>query len=102
MAFPHELFNNAVKYEVSDGIAVITMNQPESMNTMNGPLNQGVQVALDLASEDPNVRVVIFTGAGRAFCAGGGLSAKGESGASAGFKAKAGQAIPPTVRAAVR
>merc|ERR1712190_24254 len=77
------------------------MNQPKSMNTMGPQLNAGVQVALDLASEDDDVRVVVFTGSGKAFCAGGNLGG-GEDSASAGFRAKEGQQIPATVRAAVR
>mmetsp|Transcript_19900 Transcript_19900/g.63046 ORF Transcript_19900/g.63046 Transcript_19900/m.63046 type:complete len:293 (-) Transcript_19900:86-964(-) len=101
MAFPTELFHNAVLYEVKDGIAVIRMNQPEKMNVMSGPINAGVQVALDLASEDHEVRVVVFTGTGRAFCAGGNLASE-KSGASSGFKAKEGQKVPPTVVQAVR
>jgi len=99
MAFPAELFDHAVSYEVKDGIAVIQMNQPEKMNVMGQHLNAGVQVALDLASDDPDVRVVIFTGAGRAFCAGGNLSGGVASG---GFKARAGAKVPPTVSQAVR
>lgn len=102
MAFPSELFNNAVLYEVKDGVAVITLNEPKTMNTMSYNLNLGVQVALDLAEEDHEVRVVVLTGNGRAFCAGGALSATGEGGASSGFKAKEGQTIPATVSQAVR
>lgn len=103
MAFPTELFKNAVLYDVKDGVAVITMNQPESMNTMSYNINVGVQVALDLAEADPDVRVVVFTGKGRAFCAGGALSGGNEEGgASSGFKGKEGQKIPATVTQAVR
>lgn len=101
MAFPADLFNNEVLYEVSDGVAVITLNRPKQMNTMGKHLNAGVQVALDLAAEDSEVRVVVFTGNGRAFCAGGNLDSE-EDGASSGFKAKEGQKIPATVTMAVR
>lgn len=101
MAFPSELFKNEVLYEVSDGVAVITLNRPKQMNTMGKYLNTGVQVALDLAAEDPEVRVVVLTGNGRAFCAGGNLDSQ-DDGASSGFKAKEGQKIPATVTAAVR
>merc|ERR1719221_1062413 len=69
------------------------------MNVMGAKLNQGVQVALDLASEDDNVRVVVFTGSGRAFCAGGDLTG---GGASSGFRAAEGAKIPSTTRAAIR
>lgn len=101
MSFPSELFNNAVVYEVRDGVAIIRMNQEKTMNTMGPMLNPAVQVALDLAEEDDNVRVVVFTGTGRAFCAGGSLSNEKDS-ASEGFKAREGQRIPSTVGGAVR
>lgn len=101
MAFPTDLFDGAVLYEVKDGVAVIQLNQPKSMNTMGPKLNAGVQVALDLASEDDDVRVVVFTGSGKAFSAGGNLGG-GKDSASAGFRAAEGQKIPSTVRAAVR
>jgi len=101
MPFPAELFNNEVLYEVSDGVAVVTLNRPKQMNTMGKYINTGVQVALDMAAEDPEVRVVVFTGSGRAFCAGGNLDSE-EDGASSGFKAREGQKIPATVTMAVR
>eukprot|EP01065_Artemidia_motanka_P048693 TRINITY_DN78_c4_g1_i1.p1 TRINITY_DN78_c4_g1~~TRINITY_DN78_c4_g1_i1.p1 ORF type:complete len:294 (+),score=101.20 TRINITY_DN78_c4_g1_i1:68-949(+) len=100
-AFPSDAFKNEVLYSVADGVAVITLNAPDRMNTMSGALNQGVAVALDLAAEDPDVRCVVITGAGRAFCAGGNLKSETE-GAASGFKAKEGQKIPATVHAAVR
>jgi enoyl-CoA hydratase/carnithine racemase len=59
-----------VLYAVADHIATITLNRPERMNTISGPmLNQLTQALLD-ADKDPDVRVVILTGVGRAFCAG--------------------------------
>ena len=59
-----------VLYEVSDHIATIMLNAPERMNTISGPmLDQLTNYLLD-ANADPEVRVVILTGAGRAFCAG--------------------------------
>eukprot|EP00404_Azadinium_spinosum_P054101 CAMPEP_0180781360 /NCGR_PEP_ID=MMETSP1038_2-20121128/47609_1 /TAXON_ID=632150 /ORGANISM="Azadinium spinosum, Strain 3D9" /LENGTH=279 /DNA_ID=CAMNT_0022817177 /DNA_START=40 /DNA_END=876 /DNA_ORIENTATION=- len=102
MAFPTEVFKNAVIYEVKDGIAVIRLNQPEKMNVMSGPINAGVQCALDLASADHEVRVVVFTGTGRAFCAGGNLGGDEKESASGGFKAREGAKVPGTVTTAVR
>merc|ERR1719482_1456717 len=69
---------------------------------MNNQINAGVQVALDLAAEDPEVRMVVFTGTGRAFCAGGSLSGGKGGSASSGFRAKEGGKIPATVSVAVR
>jgi len=99
MAFPAELFENAVQYERRDGIAIIRMSQPEKMNVMTGPLVSGVQHALDIAAEDPTVRVVVFTGTGRAFCAGGNLA----GGTAAKVKTDAPeQKLVPTVSRGVR
>lgn len=59
-----------VLYEASEGIATITLNRPERLNTISGPmLNQLTQLLIK-ANEDPAVRVVVLTGTGRAFCAG--------------------------------
>jgi enoyl-CoA hydratase/carnithine racemase len=75
-----------VLYAVADHIATITLNRPERMNTISGPmLNQLSQALLD-ADKDPDVRVVILTGTGRAFCAGLDLTqaTRGSTGITAG------------------
>ncbi len=59
-----------VLYEVSDGIATITLNRPERMNAISGPMLAHLGEYLLKAGADPKVRVVILTGAGRAFCVG--------------------------------
>jgi enoyl-CoA hydratase/carnithine racemase len=61
-------------YEVKDRIAFITLNRPEALNAWTITMMEDILKALDLADEDDNVRAVIFTGAGRAFCAGADLS----------------------------
>jgi crotonobetainyl-CoA hydratase len=65
----------AALYEVIDRTGVITLNRPESMNAVNGALSAAVGEALESAANDPQVRVIIVTGAGRAFCAGADLKA---------------------------
>jgi len=65
----------AALYEVIDRTGVITLNRPESMNAVNGALSTAVGEALDSAANDPHVRVIVVTGAGRAFCAGADLKA---------------------------
>lgn len=64
----------AVLYTVENNIATITMNRPKSLNSMNDGLINGLHAALDKAESDPNVRCLVLTGAGKAFCAGGDLS----------------------------
>ena len=59
-----------VLYEVADGIATLTLNRPERMNAISGPMLMGLSDLLAKANADPKVRVVILTGAGRAFCVG--------------------------------
>lgn len=59
-----------VLYAVAEHIAVITLNAPERMNTISGPMLNALTRRLLQANEDPAVRCVILTGSGRAFCAG--------------------------------
>jgi 2-(1,2-epoxy-1,2-dihydrophenyl)acetyl-CoA isomerase len=55
----------------SDGIALITLNRPDSLNAMGGRLMPMLADYLDDCARNRNVRCVVLTGAGRAFCAGG-------------------------------
>lgn len=59
-----------VLYEVSDAIATLTLNRPERLNTISGPMLARLTQLLIKANEDPDVRVIVLTGTGRAFCAG--------------------------------
>jgi len=59
-----------VLYDVADGIATLTFNRPERMNTISRPMLAQLSARLLEAERDPLVRVVILTGSGRAFCAG--------------------------------
>jgi len=64
-----------ILYEVEDGIATITLNRPDKLNAFTLRMMDEVLDALDRVDADDAVRAVIFTGAGRAFCAGADLSA---------------------------
>lgn len=59
-----------VLYEVSEGVATLTLNRPERLNTISGPMLARLTQLLIKANEDPAVRVIVLTGTGRAFCAG--------------------------------
>lgn len=59
-----------VLYEVADHIATITLNAPERMNTISGAMLDQMSERFLEAEKDPDVRCVVFTGNGRAFCAG--------------------------------
>jgi enoyl-CoA hydratase len=62
--------SEAVLTEVSDGIAVITINRPEARNAVNGDVARGMAAAIDELESRPDVRVLILTGAGGTFSAG--------------------------------
>ncbi len=70
----------AVLYASADGIATVTLNRPERLNAMNAELLKGAVDALERAREDDDARVVVLTGAGRGFCVGGDLAARGTLG----------------------
>lgn len=59
-----------IDYAVADRIATITLNRPERLNAICRGLPSELAAAVGLANEDPEVHVVVVTGAGRAFCAG--------------------------------
>jgi enoyl-CoA hydratase/carnithine racemase len=59
-----------VLYAVDSGIATITLNRPERMNTISRPMLAELATCILRADADPEVRVVILTATGRAFCAG--------------------------------
>ena len=68
-----------IDYQVSEKIATITLNRPEKLNAFTNMMLHEIIAALDLSDADDDVRAVIFTGAGRAFCAGADLSMGGET-----------------------
>jgi enoyl-CoA hydratase/carnithine racemase len=57
-------------YEVTSRVATITLNRPDRMNAWTGRLQTEYRWCLASAAEDPGVRVIVVTGAGRAFCVG--------------------------------
>jgi enoyl-CoA hydratase len=59
-----------IDYAVSDGIARLTLNRPERMNAITSQLVADLRAAVAAANDDAAVRVLILSGAGRAFCAG--------------------------------
>lgn len=63
-----------IKYDVEDSILTITLNRPEKMNAFTGRMMQEIIDAFDRADADDDVRAIIMTGEGKAFCAGADLS----------------------------
>lgn len=74
-----------IESNLTDHIATITLNRPDKLNAFGGPMREDLLAALRAAEIDDGCRVVVITGAGRAFCAGGdvelmaGLQARGDT-----------------------
>ena len=64
-------------YEVTDGVTTLTLNRPDRLNAVNATVIRELMEAFDRADGDDDVRAVIVTGAGRAFCAGADLGGGG-------------------------
>jgi len=67
--------NSSVQFDVKDGVATLTLTDADRMNPLTPELLEGCLQALDLVRADASVRVLLMTGAGRAFCVGADLSA---------------------------
>jgi enoyl-CoA hydratase/carnithine racemase len=59
-----------VLYEERDTLAIVTLNRPEKLNTLNETVIQGLADAIDAATASRDVRAIVLRGAGRAFTAG--------------------------------
>ena len=62
-----------IRYEVSDGLCRVTLNRPDHMNAMTNQMVRETYDALEAASVDSTIRVLVLTGAGNAFCPGADL-----------------------------
>ena len=63
-----------IRFEQQGGVARLTLNRPDKMNSFNAAMHAELRVALDQVQADKSVRVLVLTGAGRGFCAGQDLS----------------------------
>jgi 2-(1,2-epoxy-1,2-dihydrophenyl)acetyl-CoA isomerase len=77
-----------ILYQVEEGIAIITLNRPDRLNAYTPAMGNEVVEAFRSARDDEDVRVILLTGAGRAFCAGVDLEVLAESNAQAEEKEK--------------
>jgi enoyl-CoA hydratase/carnithine racemase len=82
-------------YAVDDGVATVTLNRPEKLNAFNTQMMKDMIAAFDETDGDDNVRAVIVTGAGRAFCAGADLSAGAQT---FDYDARGGEAMAARTR----
>ena len=58
----------ATELEIADGIAILRLNRPHRMNAWTGRMHTEYRWCLQQLDDDPTVRVIIVTGAGRGFC----------------------------------
>jgi len=63
-----------ILFDASDHIAKVTLNRPKTMNGYHEGMVKDIVAAIDVARQDDDIRVLIITGSGRAFCAGGDIS----------------------------
>jgi 2-(1,2-epoxy-1,2-dihydrophenyl)acetyl-CoA isomerase len=68
---PYRMHNDQILVTEDSGIVTITLNRPERLNAFIGHMRRDLGEALEEAGSDPDVRVIVLTGAGRGFCAGG-------------------------------
>jgi len=87
-----------VRYEVADGVATVTLNRPERLNSWTRRLGAELGDAMATADDDDDVRAVVVTGAGRAFCAGADLSGGGFGNTDAGSTSSLRERWPNEVR----
>ena len=78
---PHELLES-----VSDRVATLTLNRPDRLNALSTPMLDGLLEALPRLAADPEIAVVILTGAGRGFCAGGDVKGMAEGASQLGLE----------------
>ena len=66
----------AILFDVAEGVATITLNRPERLNAFDDQMLAEWRDAIDTADHDPEVRVIVVTGAGRGFCSGMNVAAE--------------------------
>ena len=56
--------------ELKEGVLTLTLNRPDRLNAINGPMLKALSEQLPRANRNPEIRAIILTGAGRGFCSG--------------------------------
>src|ERR1700722_120439 len=81
---------------IENGVALLVMNRPDKLNSLNNELATALNQTFERIGKNDAVRVVVLTGAGRAFCAGGDLAAIGK-----GREARDSKQLEPILRTRV-
>jgi 2-(1,2-epoxy-1,2-dihydrophenyl)acetyl-CoA isomerase len=87
-----------ILFEVDQGVARITLNRPDVLNSIHAAMSDEIQEALDRATQEREIRAVLLTGAGRGFCAGQDLEEVRPGAAVNDFAAHARRVYTPLVR----
>ncbi len=86
--------SETVLYDRQDNVVVMTLNRPDSLNSINRQLRRELDEAITEFDEDPEAFVAVITGAGRAFCAGRDLKERADDNAQ-GIQARASASLSP-------
>lgn len=76
--------SDTLRVAVNDGVAVLTLNRPDSMNALNRELANALIEAFEQVRDDDAIRVAVVTGSGRAFCAGADMKERVSTGMGSG------------------
>src|SRR5690348_545618 len=77
-----------IVFEASDGVATLTLNRPDRLNSLNARMHEEIAAVLGTVESDSGIRALLVTGAGRGFCAGQDLNLR-DAGATGDFDAGA-------------
>ena len=88
----------SIQYEVNQGLATITLNRPDVFNSFNREMALSMQDALDACEENQEVRAILITGNGKAFCAGQDLKEVTDPENNPGFRAILDEHYNPIIR----
>ncbi len=88
--------SDTLLFELTDQVALITLNRPAVRNAMNRDMRAALMEALNRVREDPDIRTAVITGAGTTFCAGADLKERAQSGRAADTSVAAVIAAHPT------
>ena len=83
-----------IRYDVASGVAVVTLNRPDRLNAWTSRMEAEYRRCLGTADADPDVRVIVVTGAGRGFCAGADMAALDGYAAGQDYDLTATDAVP--------
>ncbi len=78
--------NNSIELKIENNVAWISLNRPEVFNSFNREMALSLQTVLDNCNDDPNVRAIVISGNGKAFCAGQDLKEVTDPDLNPGFR----------------